>query len=82
MPEATLDRIVALMRDLFDDYDGPITRDTTARDIEQWDSLAHVQLLVMIEQGFGVRFASREIDGLKCIGDLVDTIDCKLSSPT
>ena len=80
MPETTLERIASLMRDLFDDYDGPITRDTTARDIDQWDSLAHVQLLVMIEQAFHVRFASREIDGLKCLGDLVDAVDHKQSS--
>lgn len=77
MSESTLSRLSALMRDLFDEYDGPITRETTARDIEQWDSLAHVQLLVMVEQAFAIRFASREIDGLKCIGDLVDTVDRK-----
>ncbi len=81
MPEVTLDRIAALMRDLFDEYDGPITRTTTARDVAQWDSLAHVQLLVMVEQAFRVRFASREIDGLKCLGDLVDAIERKQSSP-
>jgi acyl carrier protein len=77
MSNATLERISELMRDLFDDYLGPITRDTTARDVPQWDSLAHVQLLVMIEQAFGVRFASNEIHGLKCLGDLIDAIDRK-----
>jgi acyl carrier protein len=77
MFDATLDRISGLMRDLFDDYTGPITRETTARDVSQWDSLAHVQLLVMIEQTFGVRFTSYEVHGLTRLGDLVDTIERK-----
>ena len=77
MSDTTLDRLTTLMRDLFDEYDGPVTRETRARDIPQWDSMAHVQLLVMSEQLFGVRFASSEIDGLKSLGDLVDTIDRK-----
>lgn len=67
-------RVETLMREFFDDYDGPVSRDTTARDVPGWDSLANVQLMVMMEQAFGFRFATEEITHLDRLGDLVDLI--------
>lgn len=75
--DATLAKIAEAVRDLFDDYDGPITRQTCAADIEEWDSLANVQLMVMIEQALEVRFTTSEIHNFKNIGDLVDSVDAK-----
>lgn len=72
--EAHLSRVTGVMRDLFDEYDGPITFETTAEDIPQWDSLAHVQLVVLIEEELGVRFGTAEIQGFKNLGDLVDAV--------
>lgn len=69
--------IEATMRDFFDDYDGPITADTTAEDIPQWDSLAHVQLLVIIEQKHGIRFSTSEISQLRKLSDLVQLVEKK-----
>lgn len=66
------------MRSFFDEYQGPITPDTTAEDVPQWDSLAHVQLLVMIEQSLGVRFTTSEISQLQKFGDLVALVEQKL----
>lgn len=77
MSQQTLDQIAAVMRDLFDEYDGPINRTTTARDIPQWDSLANVQLMVLIEQAAGVRFTTAEVQGLASLGDLIDLIERK-----
>jgi acyl carrier protein len=70
--QALLDDVAECMRDLFDEYEGPITRETSASDVPQWDSLAHVQLMVMIEMKLGVRFTTAEIQTFKNIGDLVD----------
>jgi acyl carrier protein len=67
-------QVEALMREFFDEYGGPISRDTTARDIPGWDSLANVQLMVLMEQTFGLRFATEEITRLERFGDLVDLI--------
>ena len=53
------------MRELFDEYDGPITMATTARDIPQWDSLSHVRLIVFLEEELGVRFSTAEIQEFK-----------------
>ena len=77
MAQETLDQITAILRDVFDEYEGPITRETTAKDIPQWDSLAHVQVMVLIEKAAGIRFATSEIQGLTSLGDLVDLIDQK-----
>ena len=52
----TFAKVEELIRDLFDEYDGPVTRDLTAKAVPQWDSLGHVQLMVLIEQTYGIRF--------------------------
>jgi acyl carrier protein len=67
-----MEKITAIIRDLFDDYDGPVTRDLSARDVEQWDSLANVQFVVLVEKAFGIRFLAREVGQFKNIGELLD----------
>lgn len=47
---------------------------STAADVEGWDSLAHVQIIVAIERAFGIRFRTGEIATIKTVGDLVDRI--------
>jgi acyl carrier protein len=77
MSQTTLDKITEQIRDLFDEYEGPVTRETSAADIPQWDSLAHVQLIVMVEQATGVRFTTTEIQDFQTLGDMVDTVERK-----
>jgi acyl carrier protein len=55
-----------------------ISEEMTADDIEDWDSLAHVRLIVSIEQAFGIKFSNAEIDGFKCVGDLIDAVGKKV----
>ena len=69
-----MSRIEPIMRDLFDEFSGPITPSLTAKDVGQWDSLANVQLVVMVEKEFGVKFAIGEITRLKDLGALVDLV--------
>jgi acyl carrier protein len=75
--DTTLDRINEVFREVFDDEDLEVTWATTARDIEGWDSLMHVTLLVNVEKRFGVRFSSSEVAGLKDVGELADLIESK-----
>lgn len=70
--EAVLATVTDVMRNLFDEYEGPITVETCADDIEQWDSLSHVRLMIMVEMEIGVRFDTSELQGFKNIGDLVN----------
>ena len=72
-----LARFEPIFRDLFDEYEGPVTEALTAADVEQWDSLANVQLVVMAEKAFGVKFATGEIASLKNLGALADLVAAK-----
>ena len=66
--------ITKIVRDLFDEYHGPVTSALSARDVPQWNSLLNIQFLVLIEQAFDIRFSSREVGQLKNVGELVAAI--------
>lgn len=72
--ETYLAQVADLIRDLFDEYTGPITDETTARDVPQWDSLSNVKLMVLIEQEFNIRFSTAEVQGFKNLGGLIDAL--------
>jgi acyl carrier protein len=72
-----LSHLNQVFRDVFEDDEIEITRATTAQDIEGWDSMMHVTLLVNVEKAFGVKFTSSEVARLKSVGDLVDLIDAR-----
>jgi acyl carrier protein len=76
-PAEVIARIEPIMRDLFDEYEGPITANLTAKDVPQWDSLANVQLIVMVEKAFGVMFASSDIGAMKNLGALAEHVVAK-----
>jgi acyl carrier protein len=78
--DTTLDRLNEVFREVFDDEDLEVTWATTARDIEGWDSLMHVTLMVNVEKRFGVRFSSYEVAGLKDVGELADLVESKARS--
>lgn len=54
-----------------------LTPSLTAADVPSWDSVNHVNLMIEIEETFGVRFSTREITGLKNVGGLVDLLRIK-----
>lgn len=63
--------------EVFNDDSIRITRATTADDVEGWDSLSHVNLIVAVEMKFKIRFTAGELHGLKNVGDLIDLINKK-----
>ena len=67
-------RLTGIFRELFDDDGLALTRGTTAEDVEGWDSLTHVELLVEIERAFGIRFNTGEVAGLSNVGEMADLI--------
>jgi len=74
--------IFAQVQDVFreelDLVDLVLTDRTTADDVEEWDSLSHVQLVVALEKHFNIKFTSREILSWDNVGDLIDCIGKKL----
>ena len=75
--DAILQRVGEIMSDTFDLDDLNVTRETTAGEIEEWDSLSHVRLIVAIERAFKIKFSNAEIERLRNVGELVDAIASK-----
>ncbi|MBI5725795.1 MAG: acyl carrier protein [Planctomycetes bacterium] len=73
----TLARLNEVFHDVFQDDTIVIARQTTAADVEGWDSLMHVTLMINIEKAFGIRFSSSEVAGLKDVGELADLIEAR-----
>ena len=72
-------RLTGVFRRIFDDDQVSITPETTADDVEGWDSLTHIQLLVSIEKEFrGVKFNTGEVAGLRNVGEMVSLIAKRL----
>lgn len=69
-----LDRLADLIRETFGDDRIVVSEETTASDVEGWDSLTNVELMVAIEAEFGVRFSTAEVASLANVGELVGLI--------
>lgn len=71
-------RLQDVLRDVFDDDDIAITAATTAKDVEGWDSLNHVNLVVAVEKTFGIKFTTKEVTTIANVGEFVQLIQRKL----
>jgi len=74
----TVTALNGIFCEVFNDDSIMITRETTADDIDGWDSLSHVNLIVAVEMRFNIRIAVGEVQGLKNVGDLIDLINKKV----
>lgn len=72
--EMVLERLNGVFQQVLDQPDLKITPATTAKDVDGWDSMSHVMLVVEIEQTFKKRFKAREIGEWKSVGDMVAAI--------
>ena len=63
-----------IFRDVFDDDELVIETKTTANDIDGWDSLTHIRLVISIEKAFDIRFTAAEISDLENVGEMVELI--------
>ena len=73
-------KLLDIFREVFDDDELEIGDATAAADVDGWDSLAHINLVVAIESGFGVSFAAQEITALENVGDLKKLLAKKLAA--
>lgn len=71
-------RLNDIFREVFDDDTLQITPEMTANEVDGWDSLSHINLIIAIESEFNIRFSQKELLAYKNIGDLLNGIDRKL----
>ena len=74
MQEEIYERLTEVFQDVFDDDSITISPETTADDIEDWDSLEHINLIVAVERAFGIKFSMGETTSMKNVGAMVDII--------
>lgn len=78
-----LAKLAPIFQEVFDDDELEITPVTTADDIEDWDSLEHINLIIAVEKAFGIKFTTAEISRLKepeqNVGTFSDLIASKMS---
>ena len=77
--EEIFNKLNEIFEDVLDLDETPeLTDATSANDIEEWDSLSHIQLIVAIEKAFKLKFTSQEILKWNNVGEMVDTIVARL----
>jgi acyl carrier protein len=79
----TIDEIMTQTRDIFrdilDNDDIVLTFASTADEIEEWDSLTHIQLIVALEKHFRIKFTTQEITSYRNVGEMAESIRKKVS---
>ncbi len=76
----TWDALVAVIREMFGDDTMAIYSDTKAADVPGWDSVAHVELMIAVEERFGIRFTTGEAAGMNNVGDMAGFLERHLQS--
>lgn len=78
--DLVLNQLTQIFKKILDNPKIELSSNTTANDIEEWDSLTHIQLIVATEKNFKVRFTSSEIQNFKNVGEMRDCILKKLNA--
>lgn len=74
----SIEELSEVFKVVFDDEELTVTEDSTANDVEGWDSMTHVLLLSAIEEKFGIEFNQKEIRKFQTVGDLLASVNNKL----
>ena len=72
--EEVLEKVNAVIQDVFDDDSIRVSDETVASDVDGWDSLMHITLIGTIEDEFDIKFAMKDVVGMKNVGQMIDLI--------
>lgn len=78
---STLIQLNSIFQEVFDDPQLVVTADTSPMDLQDWDSVAQVKLVLSIEEAFAIRLSSDEISGIHTVGDFMTAIAKQKGSP-
>jgi acyl carrier protein len=70
-------RLKEIFEDVFDEESITVTPELSAKDVEGWDSLAHIRLLLTVEKAFKIKFSTSEVAKLENVGELVALIEAR-----
>ncbi|MDO9543251.1 MAG: acyl carrier protein [Kiritimatiellia bacterium] len=76
----TREKLNDIFRTVFENDEINIGPEMTANDVDGWDSLSHVNLILAVEEGFGITFTGRELLTFKNVGDLLLSLEKKFGS--
>ena len=74
-----LSQVVEIFKEELYNEEIELTMESTAKEVEDWDSLSHIHLMVAIEKHFKIRFTSTEISSFKNVGEMVETVKKRLA---
>lgn len=72
--ETVLAELKGIIEEVLDESGLDIKEETTAGDIEDWDSIMHIEIVVEIEEHYGVKFQTKQIEGFKNVGNIISAI--------
>ena len=75
-----LEKLTGIFRTVFDNDDIQLRPDMTADDVDGWDSLSHVNLILAVEKGFAIKFNQRELMTFHNVGELLRAVESKLGA--
>lgn len=78
--DSILEELQSIFRDILDQPELVLTPESNANNVEDWDSLAHINLVSAIEKHYKIRFALGELQELKNVGDMIELIQKKLAA--
>jgi acyl carrier protein len=70
-------RLSEVFQDVFDEDEIQLTPELSAKDVDGWDSLTHIRLILTIEKAFKIKFSTSEVGKLQNVGDLVSLIEAR-----
>ncbi len=73
-------QLTPIFRDLFDDPSLVLTPDLTAASVPDWDSFNHINLIVAVEQHFGIKFQTAELESMHTVGHLANLVGTRLAT--
>jgi acyl carrier protein len=70
-------RLSEIFEDVFDEESIVLTPELSAKDVDGWDSLTHIRLMLTVEKAFKIKFSTSEVGKLENVGDLVRLIEAR-----